>query len=51
VAQSRPGEPVRRGLELVDPGLVSVERWRPEGAAAGDPGRTIPFYGAVARKP
>jgi hypothetical protein len=34
------------GLELVEPGLVSVSRWRPEGEA-----REIEQYGAVGRKP
>jgi hypothetical protein len=35
------------GLELLDPGLVSISQWRPdtEGAVAVD------GYGAVARKP
>jgi hypothetical protein len=38
------------GLELVEPGLVTVPEWRPE---PGDPapGQLIPLYGAVARKP
>ena len=38
------------GLELVDPGLVEVERWRP---APGDPKfpDSIPLLAAVARKP
>jgi hypothetical protein len=35
------------GLELVDPGLVEIQRWRPD-----DQGSTLPggFYGGVARK-
>jgi hypothetical protein len=38
------------GLDLVDPGLVQVHRWRP---AAGDPEfpEGMPLLGAVARKP
>jgi hypothetical protein len=38
------------GLELVEPGLVTVPEWRPD---AGDPVPTemIPLYGVVARKP
>ncbi|WP_156994146.1 SAM-dependent methyltransferase [Pseudonocardia acaciae] len=38
------------GLELVDPGVVPVTRWRP--ALVGDgPPRHIDAYGGVARKP
>ncbi len=38
------------GLELVEPGLVTVPEWRPdEGEPA--PAPVIPFYGVVARKP
>ena len=38
------------GLELVEPGIVEVHRWRP---AVGDPAAdgVLPLYGAVARKP
>jgi hypothetical protein len=38
------------GLDLVDPGVVQLHRWR---AGTGDPGTTrdLPNYGAVARKP
>jgi S-adenosyl methyltransferase len=38
------------GLELIDPGIVEVNRWRP---APGDPDHqgAMPFLGAVARKP
>jgi hypothetical protein len=38
------------GLEMVDPGLVKLPRWRPE---AGDeaPDLTISAYCGVARKP
>ncbi len=38
------------GLDLIDPGLVQLHRWR---AGTGNPGtiRNLPNYGAVARKP
>ena len=38
------------GLDLVEPGVVQVHRWRP---AAGDPGndRNLAIYAGVARKP
>ncbi len=38
------------GLEMVDPGLVSITQWRPETAEVG---QSVPIdaYGAVARKP
>jgi hypothetical protein len=39
------------GLELVDPGVVTIDQWRPsspESPAATGP---VPWYGAVARKP
>lgn len=38
------------GLELIDPGIVEVHRWRP---APGDPAAPggVPLLGAVARKP
>jgi hypothetical protein len=38
------------GLDLVDPGVVPVLAWRPEGAPADDP-RAAYYYGAVGRKP
>ena len=38
------------GLELVDPGVVPVLAWRPDGAAPADPG-TVYYYGAMGRKP
>lgn len=53
----RPRDEIARffdGLELVDPGLVQLDRWRPEPADAGDaadPPRPAPIYGAVGRKP
>jgi hypothetical protein len=37
------------GLDLVDPGLVPIDRWRPaEGTPTGDP---YPMLGAVGLKP
>ncbi len=38
------------GLELVDPGIVPVLAWRPDGAAPADP-RAVYYYGAMGRKP
>lgn len=38
------------GLDLVEPGLVTVPEWRPD-AGQATPGQRIPMYGAVARKP
>ena len=38
------------GLELVEPGLVTVPEWRPEPGEPA-PGQLIPLYGVVARKP
>jgi O-methyltransferase involved in polyketide biosynthesis len=38
------------GLELVEPGLVTVPEWRPE-PGEQRPAQLIPLYGAVARKP
>ncbi|MEU1981333.1 SAM-dependent methyltransferase [Nocardia sp. NPDC019395] len=38
------------GLELLEPGFVSVPRWRPETSGAEDI-QPIPAYGGVARKP
>ena len=53
----RPRDEIARffdGLDLVEPGLVQIDRWRPSpaGDAAADPAaRPAPIYGAVARKP
>jgi S-adenosyl methyltransferase len=38
------------GLELVEPGLVSCPRWRPEAAASGAPDE-VDAFGGVGRKP
>ncbi len=38
------------GLDLLEPGLVSVSRWRPEPSPFG-PAREVSTYGGVARKP
>ncbi|MFG1604749.1 SAM-dependent methyltransferase [Actinoplanes sp. NPDC049265] len=40
------------GLELVEPGLVQVHKWRPDGSDATEiADKDIAMYGAVARKP
>ena len=40
------------GLELVEPGVVSVTRWRPEPAdTAGGPPDELDAFGGVGRKP
>ena len=39
-----------QGLEMVDPGLVSITQWRPNITDVGE-GEPIDAYGAVARKP
>jgi hypothetical protein len=51
----RSGDEVTRffdGLELVEPGVVAIDQWRPS-AAAPSPSAAGPFpwYGAVGRKP
>jgi len=38
------------GMEMLDPGLVQVHRWRP-GSAAPDDSGPIPGYAGLARKP
>jgi hypothetical protein len=37
-------------LEMVDPGLVSITRWRPEAMEFGEP-EEVDQFGAVGRKP
>jgi hypothetical protein len=37
------------GVDMLEPGLVPLNRWRPEGAAA-DPGPDVPAYCAIGRK-
>ncbi len=44
------------GLELVEPGIVQVHKWRPDGSGSGSGSEVIrdediAMYGAVARKP
>jgi S-adenosyl methyltransferase len=40
------------GVELVEPGLVPVDQWRPDGTGPPSDGRIIAaIYGGVARKP
>jgi hypothetical protein len=36
-----------QGLDLIEPGVVQVTRWRP---GEGDQSRPMPLYGFVARK-
>ncbi|WP_374121970.1 SAM-dependent methyltransferase [Frankia sp. AiPa1] len=40
-----------RGLELLEPGIVSCSRWRPEPTRSGGLPPEVPQFGAVARKP
>ncbi|MFH0172469.1 SAM-dependent methyltransferase [Streptomyces cacaoi] len=39
------------GLELLEPGVVSCSRWRPEGIAGGAEPDEVAMFGGVARKP
>jgi hypothetical protein len=39
------------GLELVQPGLVPVNEWRPASGGEGPAGRPVPVYAMLARKP
>jgi hypothetical protein len=50
--QDRPGESRRifSGLDLVDPGVVPLLAWRPDGAAPENP-RAAAVYAAIGRKP
>jgi hypothetical protein len=53
-ATPRSPEDIRRffdGLELVEPGLVPVPEWRPDGGAATRGRRATAILGGVARKP
>ncbi|XVU28745.1 SAM-dependent methyltransferase [Actinoplanes sp. CA-054009] len=49
----RPEELARftEGLDVLDPGLVPCNRWRPAPDAAGEELREVDEFGAVARKP
>ncbi|WP_327319952.1 SAM-dependent methyltransferase [Streptomyces sp. NBC_01235] len=38
------------GLELLEPGVVSCSRWRPEGTGDGTEPEEVAMFGAVARK-
>jgi O-methyltransferase involved in polyketide biosynthesis len=44
-------ESLFRGFELIDPGVVLVNRWRPDDAARAFPDEHVHMYGGVARKP
>jgi hypothetical protein len=39
------------GLELVEPGVVHVDQWRPSLHEIGGAPSTSPIYGGVGRKP
>ncbi|HEX6421605.1 MAG TPA: SAM-dependent methyltransferase [Acidimicrobiales bacterium] len=39
------------GLEMVDPGVVLVDRWRPDPGHTPHDGIMLPLYGGVGRKP
>ena len=39
------------GLELVEPGLVSITEWRPSAQHVGTPVEPVDAYGALGRKP
>jgi hypothetical protein len=39
------------GLELVEPGLVPVDQWRPDDQPPSGVDRAVPFYGGIGRKP
>jgi S-adenosyl methyltransferase len=52
----RSGEQIAQfvaGLDIIDPGLVQIDRWRPAGPGpeADTDHPPTPIYGAVARKP
>jgi hypothetical protein len=38
------------GMDLVEPGVVSITRWRPEAMSSGEP-EEIDQFGGVGRKP
>jgi hypothetical protein len=40
-----------RGLELIDPGVVLVNHWRPEASTQVVPDEHVHMYGGIARKP
>jgi S-adenosyl methyltransferase len=53
--RSRPAvEQFFAGLDLVDPGVVSLPRWRPDPTDIGQPGQpsdaAVSVYGGVGRK-
>ncbi|MFC6880398.1 MULTISPECIES: SAM-dependent methyltransferase [Actinomadura] len=52
--RARTGEEIAgflTGVELVEPGLVSCSRWRPETSRSGEAPPIVAQYGAVGRKP
>jgi len=52
LTQRTPGQVARLfdGLELLEPGVVSCSRWRPEATPFGEPAE-VALYGGVGRKP
>jgi hypothetical protein len=44
-------EELFRGLELIEPGVALVNRWRPDDAARAVPDEHAHMYGGIARKP
>jgi SAM-dependent methyltransferase len=44
-------EELFEGLDLVEPGIVQIHKWRPGPAAAPIPDSDVAMYGAVARTP
>ncbi|MEU3982094.1 SAM-dependent methyltransferase [Streptomyces sp. NPDC026672] len=52
LTQRTPGDVARffEGLELLEPGVVSCSRWRPEGGDGEEP-EEVAMFGGVARKP
>ncbi|PJE99526.1 translation initiation factor IF-2 [Streptomyces carminius] len=51
--QRTPGEIARffDGLEVLEPGIVSCSRWRPEPTPTGEPPEEVALYCGVGRKP
>lgn len=52
--RTRTGDEVTRfldGLEVLEPGLVSVSQWRADPDESGDLPAQVPAYGVLARKP
>ncbi|MFD5658969.1 SAM-dependent methyltransferase [Streptomyces hirsutus] len=39
------------GLRLIEPGVVSCNRWHPDPVPGGEPAGEVAMFGGVARKP